>query len=779
MGRKDKEPKKNDFEDMKRDQKLQAILLADSFKKTFRPMTYESPKALMPLVNVPMIMYTIEFLAQNGVEEIFIFCVKHTELMEQYINSLHLPTNLNVRCITSSSCLTQGDALREIDSMNLIRSDPFIMINGDVISNMNLSKAIAFHKERRRADPNAIMTLTMKEVTKHSGLRSISDDLVVAVDSNTSQIVLFDNSISETAVQLPKEVIFDHNSIDIRTDLLDCQIDICSPELLLQFSDNFDYQDIRKHFIQSEVVNWELGQHLFAYVIQSEYAARVHDPRTYDNVSRDVISRWVYPMVPDAHLLADFSYTQHKHFIYKENNVKVARSARVGKCVVLGRGTVLEEGVQVSNCVIGPNCTIKKGAQLSHCHLWENVVVESNVNIVYSIVGDRCVLKEGACIGRGSLLSGGVVIGKGVEIPPYSRLSSKHVTSCSDDDESDSDESSGDSEGDTKSLRHPYDSDVVGSDGVGYLWKFDGDEVAAEFGFDEDSDDDLDNDDNGTATRAHMLPTGSERVEALWATSMGCKEQEAWKHHLWSTMEAPVEEEDSDEESESDGDEQEGGMNTSRGDDGKMEYAVDPFTVSVSEWIVTGHEQNDSADNLLLEIKGLKFAQNKEYNDCIRGVIAALLKIVKTEFDKSGSSSAMNMVSIFKSFFDAGKWGYIMLQSLIQGEDEELCVIESVLEFVLIEGSDHVMYTSFRLLLQMLYDVDLISEEVLLQWASTADGEQNVANDFDDVQKIRHPAVTPEARKTLMMEPQLREFIEWLQEEDDESDDDDDDDDSD
>ena len=70
MGRKDKEPKKNDFEDMKRDQKLQAILLADSFKQTFRPMTFESPKALMPLVNVPMIMYTIEFLAQNGVEEV-------------------------------------------------------------------------------------------------------------------------------------------------------------------------------------------------------------------------------------------------------------------------------------------------------------------------------------------------------------------------------------------------------------------------------------------------------------------------------------------------------------------------------------------------------------------------------------------------------------------------------------------------------------------------------------------------------------------------------------
>ena len=57
-------------EDSKRDQKLQAILLADSFSKSFRPVTWEKPKVLLPLVNVPMIEYTIEFLAQNGVEEV-------------------------------------------------------------------------------------------------------------------------------------------------------------------------------------------------------------------------------------------------------------------------------------------------------------------------------------------------------------------------------------------------------------------------------------------------------------------------------------------------------------------------------------------------------------------------------------------------------------------------------------------------------------------------------------------------------------------------------------
>ena len=56
--------------DMKRDQKLQAILLADSFTKTFRPITWEKPKVLLPLCNVPMIDLTLEFLSQNGVEEV-------------------------------------------------------------------------------------------------------------------------------------------------------------------------------------------------------------------------------------------------------------------------------------------------------------------------------------------------------------------------------------------------------------------------------------------------------------------------------------------------------------------------------------------------------------------------------------------------------------------------------------------------------------------------------------------------------------------------------------
>lgn len=129
-------------DDTKRDQKLQAILLADSFTRTFRPVTWETPKVLLPLVNVPMLEYTIEFLAQNGVEELFMVCVWHADIIQRYVNGSKWPSTITVRCINSASCLSAGDALRELDSLGLIRSDPFILISGDVISNMDLKKAI-------------------------------------------------------------------------------------------------------------------------------------------------------------------------------------------------------------------------------------------------------------------------------------------------------------------------------------------------------------------------------------------------------------------------------------------------------------------------------------------------------------------------------------------------------------------------------------------------------------------------------------------------------------
>ena len=79
-----------------------AILLADSFTKTFHPVSLEQPKLLMPLVNVPMLEYSLEFLYQNKISHIFVFCAFHYKLINEYIINSKWKSIMDIQIIQCS-----------------------------------------------------------------------------------------------------------------------------------------------------------------------------------------------------------------------------------------------------------------------------------------------------------------------------------------------------------------------------------------------------------------------------------------------------------------------------------------------------------------------------------------------------------------------------------------------------------------------------------------------------------------------------------------------------
>jgi hypothetical protein len=51
----------------------------------------------------------------------------------------------------------------------------------------------------------------------------------------------FTELLIQKSARIPLEIMMEHPSVTFRTDLLDCHVDICSPDFLVEFSDNFDY----------------------------------------------------------------------------------------------------------------------------------------------------------------------------------------------------------------------------------------------------------------------------------------------------------------------------------------------------------------------------------------------------------------------------------------------------------------------------------------------------------------------------------------------------------
>jgi len=67
-----------------------------------------------------------------------------------------------VPIVTAKQTFTPGDALRDIYTHGIITND-FVLVTGDLVSNIRIDEVVRVHKERRKVDRDAIMTMVVKE----------------------------------------------------------------------------------------------------------------------------------------------------------------------------------------------------------------------------------------------------------------------------------------------------------------------------------------------------------------------------------------------------------------------------------------------------------------------------------------------------------------------------------------------------------------------------------------------------------------------------------------
>lgn len=454
------------------DDVIQAVVIADSFNFRFLPITMEKPRALLPLVNRPLIDYTVEFLAVSGVQEIFIFCCSHADMIKKHFEGsrwMCASSPVKLRIIISEDCPSVGDALRDIDSQSLIHSD-FVLVSGDLVANMELREIITRHKEMKKKDKMTIMTCIYKKARPEHPTRSAEDDILIALDAKDGRLLHCAKSQGKKIFKIPVAVIEENSTIEVNYDVLDCHVSICAPTVPQLFSDNFDYQT-RHHFIRGILSNEEItGNHIYTRLISDQYAARVSNLWTYDAISKDVIHRWVYPLVPDNAMGENYSYGRHN--IYLHNNVTLAMGSVLHEDVVIGRDTKVGLNSEISNSSIGHQCTIGENVTIRGSYIWDNVVIESGCVINQAIICDGCVMKPNCTIEPGCILSFNVVVGPDILVPAGSRLTTKQqsdsVAFLNTDWEDDQEIGSQSLDASTKL---ECDVQVVGKEGYGFLWE--------------------------------------------------------------------------------------------------------------------------------------------------------------------------------------------------------------------------------------------------------------------------------------------------------------------
>ncbi|KAH6891034.1 nucleotide-diphospho-sugar transferase [Thelonectria olida] len=418
----------------KSEEVLQAVVLADSFQDRYRPFTTEKPRCLLPLANTPLIEYTLEFLAMNGVNEVYIYCGAHTDQVEDYISrsrwsiaSRTCPFSV-LQFVRVADARSVGDVLRDLDKRSLVDGD-FIIVHGDLVSNIMLDGALAAHRKRRETSAANIMTMVLRSGgqedhrTKANGITPI-----FVVDNKTQRCLHYDEMSpvsSDHYVSLDPTIVDELSTdFEIRSDLIDAQIDICTPEVLALWSESFDYELPRRNFLHGVLKDWELnGKMIYAEIFDEGYAARASNLQLYDAISRDVLSRWTYPFIPESNLVPSQTYQRQINGVVVENGAFHANDAKISNSII-GQDSTIGSRSKISNSIIGRDCKIGANVVLEDCYIWNDVTIEDGTKISRSIVADSAVVAKNSTVPAGALLSFSVKISEGTSLPKNAIISS-------------------------------------------------------------------------------------------------------------------------------------------------------------------------------------------------------------------------------------------------------------------------------------------------------------------------------------------------------------------
>jgi translation initiation factor eIF-2B subunit epsilon len=649
-----------------RDEPLQAVVLADPFETRFNPFTLEHPRCLLPLANTPLIEYTFEFLANAGVEEIFVYCGAHTEQVEEYISrskwsTLSSPfSKLELIRSTSHSI---GDAMRDLDARDILVGD-FLIVYGDVVSNLPLESALATHRARRAKDKNAIMTMVLREAGASHRTKAQGTSPVFVIDPTKDRCLHFEqmpNKERTHFLSIDPELLSTHQELEIRQDLIDCGIDICTPDVLALWSDNFDFQAPRKGFLHSVLKDYELnGKTIHTHIVTDHYAARVRNLHAYNSVSKDILSRWAYPLCPDSNLLRGQTYRLQKGNVYKEEGVVLARNCIIRPKTVIGRGSTVAEGSVLSNCIIGRNCYIGRNVQIDGAYIWDHVTIGDGSTIRQAMIANEATIGKKCVVEPGALISYNVKIGDGKVISGSHRITrAKRKLEHSQE-----------------LVKGERDVTVVGKDGDGFEYE-DSDE--------EEEDEVVDG--LVPAVPFYNLPHSALSEESI------------------STLNSESESENFPPQRSAAGSFVSIGSVDSHASEHAANFDHDA-AASIYDSLVEGHE----SANIQLELTSLRMSTNASEHQVRRAVVVAFVKRV-TQLMKSGAGVRDAVAQVF------GQHKELLERTMF---DKDLSGKVDQVDFMLLlqadlarrDNGDSILLSAATKLVEM----DVIEEEGMQQW---------------------------------------------------------------
>ena len=337
-----------------------------------RPLTSNQPKPMVPVVNKPCIQHILELVQRHGINEAVMTLAFLPRLIRnQFGDGSSLGMHIDYT-VEETPAGTAGSIRLAKDLLD----ETFLVISGDALTDFDLTKIVAFHRER-----GALVTIALKAVEN-----PLEFGVVIVDDEGRIQRFLEKPGWGQ-----------------VFSDTVNTGIYVIEPEVFDHIPEGQPYDFSHDLFPKL----FEMRKPLHGVVCDG-YWQDIGSLEQYLQANRDALDGKVRVTPPGVRLRGNIWVAQGATLDSLDDvegpavigeNVRIDAGAAIQSHTVLGDNTVVRAGAQIGGSVLGENVYIAAGAVVTGAVLGNAVEVHENAHIADGVVvGDRSIIGRNAVV---------------------------------------------------------------------------------------------------------------------------------------------------------------------------------------------------------------------------------------------------------------------------------------------------------------------------------------------------------------------------------------------
>lgn len=367
---------------------MKAVVMAGGEGSRLRPLTCELPKPMVPVMNRPLMEYTLDLLKLHGIKEVAVTLQYLPEQIRDYFGD-GSRYGLNMMYFIEDEPLGTAGSVKNAASF---LDETFIVISGDALTDIDLTRALEFHKMK-----GAIATLVLTPVDTPL-------EYGIIITSPDGRITRF--------VEKP-------GWGEVFSDTVNTGIYILEPEALNYFAQGQKF-DFSKDLFP---LLMEQGEPMYGH-LTTRYWCDIGNISQYAQAHWDIMK---------GKIAIELRAREVERGIWMEEDVDVHPQVILQAPVYVGSGSYLGHRAIINESVLGSENCIEVQASSKRGITWRGACLEKKSALRGAILcrsvrlAPRTSVFEGAVIGDNSILEENVVIKPDVKIWPDKRVESGAV----------------------------------------------------------------------------------------------------------------------------------------------------------------------------------------------------------------------------------------------------------------------------------------------------------------------------------------------------------------